>query len=407
MTYEAHRFTPTASIFAPNVDPRDPEIAVGLREQGYLPLHEGKTFHQYDDHWDDRPRYCVALTALADKPEWLKAVRYYRLAFRDIASSTNERTAIFCLVPPGCVFGNTAPCERKPEARKAADALVIGAVTDAYAFDWTLRQKNAAHVNLFILNGCPFPNLAATQERFFAHGALRLTCNHAGYAPLWGEQVGDVWREPTPRLTWPVLAGDDTRWAFRAAIDAVVAQAYGLSRDQYAHVLGSFSHRSYPKAPELCLAAFDELTAIGLEAFCQKHDPYWDIPLNENLPEPVIDLPIPGDGIAAAGATVPEDAPQYSLFGADGEPASPRPVRARQDTAARQTRASNQIDDDTYQRIAALLAERGVITSSDAQQLTGLDAAGVRPYLTRLVDEGRAVIEGQRRGTRYRSTRNA
>jgi hypothetical protein len=204
-----------------------------------------------------------------------------------------------------------------------------------------------------------------------------------------------------------VLAGDDARWAVRAAIDAVVAQAYGLSRDQYAHLLGSFSHRCYPKAPELCLVAFDELTAIGLEAFCQKHDPYWDIPLNENLPEPVIDLPIPGDGVTAAGVTVREDTPQYSLFGADGEPASPRPVRVRQGTEARQTRASNPIDDDTYQRIAALLTERGVITSGDAQQLTGLDAAGVRPYLTRLVDEGRAIIEGQRRGTRYRSTRNA
>ena len=36
---------------------------------------------------------------------------------------------------------------------------------------------------------------------------------------------------------------------------------------------------------------FDELKAIGLDAFTKKHDPYWDIPLNENLPQPVIDLP--------------------------------------------------------------------------------------------------------------------
>ena len=76
--------------------------------------------------------------------------------------------------------------------------------------------------------------------------------------------------------------GDDERWAVRAAIDAVVADAYGLSRDQYAHVLSTFSHASYPKAPELCLARFDELKAIGLEAFTKKYDPYWDIPLNES-----------------------------------------------------------------------------------------------------------------------------
>ncbi len=38
---------------------------------------------------------------------------------------------------------------------------------------------------------------------------------------------------------------------------------------------------------------YDELKSIGLDAFTKKHDPYWDIPLNENLPQPVIDLPIP------------------------------------------------------------------------------------------------------------------
>jgi hypothetical protein len=96
-------------------------------------------------------------------------------------------------------------------------------------------------------------------------------------------------------MTWPVLAGNDERWAVRAAIDAVVADAYGLSRDQYAHVLSTFSHSSYRKAPELCLACFNELKTLGLEAFTRKHDPYWDIPLNENLPQPVIDLPIPGE----------------------------------------------------------------------------------------------------------------
>jgi hypothetical protein len=78
------------------------------------------------------------------------------------------------------------------------------------------------------------------------------------------------------------------------ALRAAVADAYGLTRDQYAHLLSTFSHAGYPKAPELCLAKFDELRAIGLDAFTKKYDPYWDIPLNENLPQPVIDIPIPG-----------------------------------------------------------------------------------------------------------------
>jgi hypothetical protein len=83
------------------------------------------------------------------------------------------------------------------------------------------------------------------------------------------------------------------RWPVRAAIDAVVAQAYGLTRAQYAHILTTFSHTSHKAAPHQCLAAFDELQSIGLQAFTQKHDPYHDIPLNESLPQPVIDLPMP------------------------------------------------------------------------------------------------------------------
>ncbi len=164
------------------------------------------------------------------------------------------------------------------------------------------------------------PQLSLLMQPFFAHNALRLTCNHAGYAPLWQEQLGPAWREPTPRHTWPVLATDDERWAVRAAIDAVVADAYGLSRAHYEHILASFSHRSYPTAPERCLAAFDELQAMGLEAFVQKHDPYWDIPLNENLPQPVIDIPgLAGDGREKHGPTVNRDG-QYSLLEPDFGP---------------------------------------------------------------------------------------
>jgi hypothetical protein len=126
---------------------------------------------------------------------------------------------------------------------------------------------------------------------------------------LWREQVGETWREDKPLLSWPVLESDDERWTVRAAIDAVVADAYGLSREQYEHVLASFSHKSYPKAPALCLTMFDELKQLGLDAFTRKHDPYWDIPLNENLPQPVIELPIPQDVPAQQGFGLGEAAP--------------------------------------------------------------------------------------------------
>ncbi|HHX38654.1 MAG TPA: hypothetical protein GX715_01705 [Armatimonadetes bacterium] len=187
-------------------------------------------------------------------------------------------------------------------------ALIVCAIGDAYPFDYLLRLRVAASVNAFILATLPIPELGEAHV-CLAHSVLRLVCNHAGYEPLWREQVGDAWREPRPAHTWPVLASDDERWEVRAAIDAVVADAYGLNREQYAHVLSTFSHKSYPKAPTLCLAKYDELKRAGLEAFTRKYDPYWDIPLNEDLPQPVIELPGVGEPAAPTGATNGETPP--------------------------------------------------------------------------------------------------
>ena len=69
--------------------------------------------------------------------------------------------------------------------------------------------------------------------------------------------------EGAPRRSWPVVAAEADRWRLRAAMDAVIAHAYGLDRAQYERVLASFSHRSFRAAPALCLAAFDEFAQRG------------------------------------------------------------------------------------------------------------------------------------------------
>jgi hypothetical protein len=160
------------------------------------------------------------------------------------------------------------------------------ACVNAFSFDWCLRQKSTANVNLFLLDGCPIPAQVFDLPRsaFLAHSALRLTCNHEGYAWLWSEQLGKLWREAKRLQCWPVLEGEAARWAVRAAIDAVVADAYGLSREEYTHLLGGFSHKSHRCGPELCIAAFDELSSLGIDAFVRKHDPYWEVPVMGCLP---------------------------------------------------------------------------------------------------------------------------
>jgi hypothetical protein len=207
------------------------------------------------------------------------------------AASTNERTMIAVVLTPGFVCEQTLAVETQPSGRPNANALAVLALANSYQFDFQVRQRVTTSLSNYILALIPVPDLIALKP-FCVHSTLRLSCNHAGYSPLWQEQLGDVWREASrEHFSWPVLPGDDQRWVVRAAIDAVVAGAYGLTRDQYQHILSSFSHSGYPAAPKLCLAGFDELNKIGTEAFTRKYDPYWDIPLNDNLPKPSINLP--------------------------------------------------------------------------------------------------------------------
>ena len=318
-------------------DARLPETLQSLTAQGILPVCKGEHFHQFDSQWNDGPTVATTVEAMRGKEQRVTASRYYRMAFRRQASSTNERTVISFLSPPGILYFDSALPERDAEDRATWRALVLIALANSYPLDWIVRQLVGANVTFNFLDTVPVPRLDDLRL-FIAHQALRLSAQHAGYAPLWREQLGEAWREPGTAFTWPVLSGDDARWAVRAAIDAVVAQAYALTRDQYAHVLSTFSHSSYKDAPRQCLAAFDELQSLGLEAFTKKHDPYWDIPLNENLPQPVIDLPIPAAPLDAAPAKSHRELFDFQTTPA---PVGTGQLFAEQPVAAKRTKGRN------------------------------------------------------------------
>jgi hypothetical protein len=286
MTDDAGRFTPISTLAGPDSSPVSRTVAQQLHRDGYLILHEGKTIHQFSDQWDAAPRYAVAVGALAGRPQIVENTRYFRAACREIARSTDERTVIAAILPPGLICGHTINVERRPSQRPNAAALVVVAVLNSFPFDWMLRQKAAAHVSLYILAELPSPPLSPIAERFLAHGTLRLCSNHRGFLPLWREQLGTAAKP----CGWPAVPAERDRWRLRAAMDAVIAAAYRLARDDYAHILGSFRHRSFGDATEYCLSAFDDLAETDLQAFCRKHDPYADIPLATACAQPMLDL---------------------------------------------------------------------------------------------------------------------
>jgi hypothetical protein len=201
-----------------------------------------------------------------------EAARHYRLAFRDIARSNDERTMIAFIAPPGVVFGHTATVEKSPGARAMGDALSLCALFNSFPFDWLVRQKAATHLSLYLLEAVPVPDLTGDARGFLAGAALRLSCDGPAYADLQRDRIGH-------HGDLPAFNDLDARWTLRARADAVVAKSYGLKRQQYEHLLGSFSHRSYPAAAALCLLAYDALSRDGLTRFCARHDPYRGVPV--------------------------------------------------------------------------------------------------------------------------------
>jgi len=411
---DIHRTNDKSSLakledFTPGeADARPYMISSQLRQKGALPLYSGRSMRDYDylpldksGKWDP----LVSEVALFNTPRISRlasSLCHFRFAWRATCGlvATNERSARAAVLPPGSVAGDSLRVEQRPYSRANWKALAALGTFNSYAFDFAARRVVQSNLNLGVLKTLPWPCLNDLHKRYLAHASLRLSALDAHYQPLWIEQFGNAWREPGPKFTWPVLQDHDCRWKVRGAIDAVIAQAYGLERTEYEAILSSFNNRSYPRASDLCMEAFIELSSIGLEAFFCKHDPYWDIPLNDNLPPPVISL----SDLDHAGASL---GPLFNRESGASIEHDPRPnnpaassefVRNSLTVSAAPSTSTN----GALTTIAELLRSRGVITSSDAQQATGLDAAGVRPYLQQLVQQGLAVTEGQRRGMRYR-----
>jgi hypothetical protein len=278
-----------------------------------FPLYEGKMIWQFD-HVFETPRYWLnddeASEALGSNV-WMS--KSFRILFRDVASSTNERTMIAAVVPP-CYFGHTisslAPAKQQgPEY--FASTLFLTGVLNSFCCDFLLRQKITSHLSFFYVSSLPIPITSRDDECFrqLVAKVLRLTSVSQDFAPLWKELFAPEWRssafwypkaglsdygpeheqivrkrlaDQSMELTskWTPKCGvhermpdrRDTgdRLQLRAEIDAYVAHLYGLSRDDFEYVLGTFPvlERKETKAfgefvsKRKCLEEYDRIAQV-------------------------------------------------------------------------------------------------------------------------------------------------
>ena len=101
ISHEGWRFVATNRYFPREVDPRRSPPAEISKSQNLLTLHEGKTFRDFDDAWGERNRWMIPMQQILDLPRHIARARGYQFALRKISRSTDERTIISCLLPPG------------------------------------------------------------------------------------------------------------------------------------------------------------------------------------------------------------------------------------------------------------------------------------------------------------------
>jgi hypothetical protein len=156
--------------------------------------------------------------------------RRARLAYRDVASATNRLTLIAAIVPARAVTTHTLFCLRTPLARERQ--LVLCALLNSFVANYLVRLRVNTHVTVAITSRLSVPVIHEDDP-----AALRLA--------------------DLTRVLSDATSAVETMSEY-AELQALVAGLYGLSRDEFEHVLGTF-----PLIPiavrEVALAAFNAL----------------------------------------------------------------------------------------------------------------------------------------------------
>ncbi len=170
--------------------------------KGRLPLYEGKMIHQFTHNYA-QPRYWIDEVEGRKKVLGKKGVdegqildyQCYRLGFRDIASSTNERTMISTI--DTCSFhGNKLPNVKifddfGNKLINNKSQLFLYSILNSFVLDWLLRSKVSSTLNFFYIYQLPVPRLTEKDPYFneIVERSAKLICTTPEYEEL-AQEVG-------------------------------------------------------------------------------------------------------------------------------------------------------------------------------------------------------------------------
>ncbi len=212
--------------------------------QGRLPLYEGKMIHQFT-HQYALPKYWLdekeARQALLKRGEVDKGqildYQTYRLGFRSVSSSTNERSLISSLIPKSVFCGNSlsvSEYEQNNFQENEAFKFFIVTMLNSFLIDWMLRQKVSANINMFYIYQLPIPRLKEGDRYFeeIVEKASKLICV--------SEEFDELAKEVGIGSHKNGVTEETERAKIRAKLDAIVGHLYELNEIEFQHILSTF-----------------------------------------------------------------------------------------------------------------------------------------------------------------------
>jgi hypothetical protein len=212
--------------------------------KGRLPLYEGKMIHQFT-HQYALPKYWLdekeARQALLKRGEVDKGqildYQTYRLGFRSVSSSTNERSLISSLIPKSVFCGHSlfiSEYKQNNFQDNQAFKIFILTVLNSFLIDWMLRQKVSANISMFYIYQLPIPRLKEGDRYFeeIVEKASKLICV--------SEEFDELAKEVGIGSHKNGVTEETERAKIRAKLDAIVAHLYELNEIEFQHILSTF-----------------------------------------------------------------------------------------------------------------------------------------------------------------------
>lgn len=236
-------------------------IFTGADGETYLPLYEAKMIHQYthkfatydepqrsrlvneaemlDPNFHVMPRYWLQQSLVKErlkpKIEGDNLIQDWLLTFRDIARSTDERTAIFSRIP-FTATNNKLPLIFFSDAVNQNVDLFY-ALVNSFVFDYLARQfVGGTNLSYFILKQLALPTLEQVSTQFMQR-----------ISELVSEL--DSWQVVNPkpsnigkaeRNTDYLMAGTKSRQRVRCEIDAYCFEIFGMNLGEAEYILDQF-----------------------------------------------------------------------------------------------------------------------------------------------------------------------